>query len=185
MDKFNAKDKVSASLTSKPKEAEGLSLDGHYTVTCFDKYGSQKWEENIDNLVVNVGLDYALDSGVGAGTQITSWFLGLTDGTPTVAAADTMASHAGWAEVVAYDEAARPASTFGAVSSQSIDNVGNEAVYTMNASSTVGGAFLTSDNTKSGTAGTLFSVGAFTGGDRAVVDDDVLQVSYTLNAADA
>ncbi|GAG46997.1 unnamed protein product, partial [marine sediment metagenome] len=32
---------------------------------------------------------------------------GLTDGTPTPAAGDTMASHGGWTEVVAYDEGVR------------------------------------------------------------------------------
>jgi hypothetical protein len=63
-----------------------------------------------------------------------------------------------------------------------ISNSGSPAVYTINGTTTVGGAFLTSDNTKSGTTGTLFSAVDFSApGDRAVVSGDTITVSYSFS----
>jgi hypothetical protein len=46
----------------------------------------------------------------------------------------------------------------------------------------VGGAFLTSNNTKGGTTGTLFSAVDFSApGDRSVVSGDTLTVTYTFS----
>jgi hypothetical protein len=56
----------------------------------------------------------------------------------------------------------------------------------MNASVTIAGAFLTSDNTKGGTSGILFSASTFQApGARAVVSGDTLNVTYefSLDAA--
>jgi hypothetical protein len=55
-------------------------------------------------------------------------------------------------------------------------------VFTMNATATIAGAFVTNENTKSGTTGTLFSVGNFTVGDRTVASGDTLNVTYTFSA---
>jgi len=97
-----------------------------------------------------------------------------------------MASHAGWAEVVAYDEATREVLTLGSVATQSVDNSASKASYAINAdTTTVGGAFITTNSTKSGSTGTLYGVGAFTGGDKAVDDGDTLNVTVTLTAATA
>lgn len=166
-------------------QKQGLGLDGHFNVVCLDKNGKEKWREDISNLVVNAGLDHALDSTLAGGTQIATWYVGLTDGTPTVAAGDTMSSHAGWTEVTAYSEAVRQTFTAGAVSGQSVDNSASTADFSINGTTTVGGCFITSVNTKSGTTGTLFSVGAFSGGDRSASNGDTLQVTYTLTSADA
>ena len=163
---------------------ESQQFKNIWKVIARDKHGEIKWEDEFENIVVNAGLDHALDVVLDSGTQITTWYVGLTDGTPTVAAADTAASHAGWAEVTAYDEANRQTLTLGSVSSQSIDNVGNEAVFTVDTNSTtIGGAFIISDNTKGGTSGTLYAAGAFTGGDKSLDDDDTLTVTVTLTAS--
>jgi hypothetical protein len=95
-----------------------------------------------------------------------------------------MSSHCGWTEVTAYDEAARQAFTPGSVASQSVNNSASKAVFTISSSVTVGGAFLVSNSTKGGTTGTLYSAGAFSGGNRALVDDDVLNVQATFSQAD-
>lgn len=152
-----------------------------------DPNGVLLWEDFIkENLITNVGLDNILDVCFSAATQITSWFIGLTDGTPTVAAGDTAASHAGWVEVTAYDEAARQSFTDGGVSGQSVDNTASPAVFTISTNSTtVGGGFLISNSTKGGTTGTLMSAGAFTGGDKTLDDNDTLSVDLTITAADS
>lgn len=159
-------------------------VKGRYEFECRDASGRLKWRDTIENIVVNTGLDYLLDVALSGGSQLSSWFVGLTDGTPTVAAGDTMSTHAGWSEVTAYSEATRQAWTDGGVSSQSVDNSASKASFSVNGSATVGGAFLASDNTKSGTTGTLYSVGAFSGGDRAVVNGDTLLVTATFTMAD-
>lgn len=155
-----------------------------FYVECFDKNGNLKWEDTIKNLVVNVGLDDALDKYFKGSTYTAAHYVGLTDGTPTVAAADTMASHAGWVEVVAYDEAVRQTLTLGSVSSQSVDNSASKAVFTISSdTTTIGGAFISTDDTRGGSTGTLYGGGAFTAGDKVLDDDDVLNVTVTASAA--
>jgi hypothetical protein len=61
-------------------------------------------------------------------------------------------------------------------------NSASPAVYSINGSTTVGGAFLTSNNTKGGTTGILFSAADFQSpGDRSVVNGDTLTVTYTFS----
>jgi hypothetical protein len=67
-----------------------------------------------------------------------------------------------------------------------ISNSAAVAVFSINGTTTVGGAFLTTDNTKGGTTGTLFSASDFQSpGDRAVVSGDVINLTYqfSLDAA--
>ena len=156
-----------------------------FIVECYSKKtGELKWKEIIENIVVNEGLDDVLDKYYKGSAYTATHYCGLTDGTPTFAAADTMASHAGWSEVTAYDETARQTVTWGTVSSQSVDNSASKAVFTIDTdSTTIGGAFITTDNTKGGTSGTLLGGGAFTGGDKTLSDDDVLNVTVTASAS--
>jgi len=190
-EKAKSTDVMSGSVQKGKGVAEGLKGGGVFTVTCFDKDGNLKWEAESHNLVVNVGLQdmntkYFKGSGYTA-----AWYIGLygSGATNDPAAGDTMASHAGWTEVTAYSQATRPAATFGTATTADpsvIDNSGSVAVFSINGTTTVGGAFLTSDNTKNGTSGTLFSAADFQSpGDRSVVDGDTLNVTYqfSLDAA--
>lgn len=166
--------------------SEGFTIEGYWEVTCRDKCGRIKWRDSIKNLVTDAGLNHLLDVTLSGGTQDTTWFVGLTDGTPTAAAADTMASHAGWTEVTAYDESTRPAWTDGGVSNKSVSNSASTADFTISAdSTTVGGAFLVGDSTKSGTVGTLYAIGAFSAGDKSLDDNDTISVTATFTAAAA
>ena len=161
-----------------------IALTDHFEVECHDKYGTLKWRDTIDNLVVNVGLDDVLDNYLRARMHTSEHYVGLTDGTPTPAAGDTMTSHAGWVEVVAYAEAARQLAQWGAVSGQSANNSANKAVFTINAdATTLGGCFLCTNSAKSGTAGTLYGVGAFNAGDKTLDASDLLNVTVTANAS--
>lgn len=165
----------------------GRQLETHWTVECFDRDGRLKWIEQFDNLVVNVGLDDSLDKHLKGAAYTAAWYVGLADGTPTFAAADTMdGGHAGWTEVTAYDEATRPACVFGAVSGQSVDNSASKAAFTISSNgTTIGGAFLVNQNTKGGATGILYGGGAFAAGDKVLDDNDVLQVTVTATAAAA
>ena len=166
---------------------EKVKAGGVFTVTCYDKDGNLKWEEKTPNLVVNVGLqDMNTKYFTGSGYTAT-WYLGLYGAAATnnPAAGDTMASHAGWTEVTAYSQATRPQAVFGTATTADpsvISNSASVAVFSINGTTTVGGAFLTSDNTKGGTTGILFSAADFQSpGDRAVVSGDTLNVTYTFS----
>lgn len=163
-----------------------LALTSIYHFQCFDKDGNLKWEDTNSNTVVNEGLDDVLDKYLKGSAYTAAFYVGLTDGTPTVAAGDTMSSHAGWAEVTAYDEAVRQTLTLGTVSSQSVDNSASKATFTISTNSTtVGGAFVTTNSTKGGSTGTLYGAAALSAGDKSLDDGDTLQVTVTLTAASA
>lgn len=167
----------------------GLTAGGHFIVECFDKDGNLKWEDTAENAVTGVGLDYLLNISLGAGTQITTWYIGLVDnsGFTTLAAADTAASHGGWTEAASgnYSQTTRPSWT-PSTSSGGAGSVANSSTvnFSMTNSSalTVKGLFLISDNTKGGTSGTLFSTAAFTGGTQATNSGDTLKITYTVSA---
>ena len=141
-----------------------------------------EWQDKIDNLVVNEGLDLYLDSLTSAAVALS---VGLTDGSPTFAGGDTMSSHAGWSEVTNYGEASRISPTFAAASSQSRDNSANVATYSINATVTVGGAFVATNATKGGTSGTLLGGGPFAEGNKAMDSGGTLDVTITLTQAAA
>lgn len=135
----------------------------------------------VPNGITDVGLNHILTTEFNAGAQITAWYIGLVDndGFSAFADEDTMASHAGWDESVAYDEATRPEWTAGDAAERAITNAAT-VDFTMNATATIKGLFITSQNTKSGTTGTLWATAAF-GSTIAVADDDVLKVTYTVS----
>jgi hypothetical protein len=181
---INADSRIGGQARSPSDLSEVTRIHGFWNLLAWDEYGNLIREESWENIVVNEGLDHILSSTLAGGTQITSWYVGLTDGTPTTAAGDTMSSHSGWSEVQAYDEAARPGWTAGSVSSQSVDNSSSKATFTINSdSTTIGGGFLVSDSTKGGTSGTLYSVGAFSGGDLTLNNGSTLDVTATFTTS--
>lgn len=189
IEKTKATDVVSSGLTCNTKAGEDAQATGLFEIKCHDKDGNLKWEAQSKNLVVNTGLAYMAGSALTSTTQVTSWFLGLygAGASNTPAAGDTMASHAGWTEVVAYSNATRVAATFAAATTANpsvVTNSASPATFNINGTTTVGGAFLTSGSAKSGTTGTLFSAADFGApGDRSVVASDTLSVTYTFSLA--
>ena len=186
--KAKATDTTASGLITSPGSSEGVKATGRFVVECYDKDGKLKWVDDSKNLVVNVGLQYMAGTALdGSTSRITSWYLGLYGAASSnnPAAGDTMSSHAGWTEVTDYTEATRPAATFVAATTANpsvVTNSASKAQFTMNATVTVGGAFLTSNNTKGGTSGTLFSAKDFNSpGDRSVVSGDVVLVTYTFS----
>ena len=169
--------------------ANKAKAGGVFHVKCFDKDGNLKWEESAHNLVVNEGLQNMNDEFFTGSGYTAAWYLGLVTGPGsgnTYAAADTLASHAGWTENTDYS-GNRKTATFGTPTTADpsvIDNSGSVAVFNMTGTATIAGAFLASVDT--GTSGVLFSVSNFTSpGDRAVVSGDTLNVTYefSLDAA--
>ena len=180
MENIKTIDAATASLVAGTGAQEGVQTHGYYTVECLDAQGNVKWSEEIKNLVVTVGKNFMLNQTFTGSGYTAVWFLGLVNGAsaPTYNAADTMSSHAGWTEFTAYSNATRPAPTFNAATSGAIATTPTS--FNINGSGTVAGAFMTTNGTISGTTGTLFSAGNFTGGSRTVASGDTLNVTYTL-----
>ena len=166
---------------------EKVKAGGVFTVQCHDKEGNLKWSAEKHNLVVNVGLQ-DMNTKYFAGSAYTAaWYIGLygSGSTNNPAASDTASSHSGWTEITPSSNATRPACSFGsptAADPSVITNSGSPAAFTINATATVGGAFLISNSTKGGTTGILFSASDFAApGDRVVASGDTLNVTYTFS----
>jgi hypothetical protein len=115
------------------------------------------------------------------GTKKPLWYLGLIrdDNYTALAAADTLAAHAGWEEGTEYSEVTRRAWSPGAAAGKAISN--SAAVeFTSSTEQTYKGLFVASENTKSGTTGILWSTGLFDV-EQSMPVGQVLKVYYTLN----
>lgn len=143
------------------------------------------FEREMKNLVMTGGKNDLLDKYFAGSAYTASWFAGLVSSVSfsAYAAADTMASHAGWTEAGATNApnytGNRPAITFAAASggvkaSSSIPTV------TFSASGTVKGLFCTSITTKDGTTGILYSAGNFTAGDAVVSNGYVMTMTFSV-----
>ena len=167
-------------LFGLPRLAVGMST--RYEIECVGPDGCVKWRDGFINLVVTAGLNDLLDKYLKGSSYTASHFVGLTGTAPTFAAGDTMSSHGGWTESTAYSDSTRRTLTLGTVSSGSVDNSASKAVFSINGTATIGGAFVTTNSTKGGTTGTLYGGGAFSGGDKSVTSGDTLNVTVTLSA---
>lgn len=160
-----------------------LVFGGSLSGECVKSDGTTRWSDTMNvNGITTQGLNYILDAGFHNGTAVTTWYMGLVQGssTPTYSAADVMNSHAGWTEYTAYSQTLRVTWDEGAAASGSVTN-STTMDYSMNATGTVAGGFLTSGSAKSGTTGTLWMTASFSGGNQAVGNGDTLKLTYTLN----
>jgi hypothetical protein len=183
----NASEQIAAGVVATTGASEAVKGGGMFRVECHDAQGQVKWSVEKHNLVVNVGLQDMVSKYFTDSAYTAAWYVGIygAGASNNPAAGDTMASHAGWAEVVAYSQSTRPAAVFGTATTANpsvITNSAAPAAFSINGTTVVGGAFLTSNSTKSGTAGVLFSAADFASpGDRSVVSGDTLSVTYTYS----
>lgn len=190
-DHLNASVSLGASLTRVGSWDDNLDTIGIFSVECLDTDGNVKWRDTFPNTVVTVGKNSMLDNFLaGSAFTQTGPFMGLISSTSysAIAAADTMSSHAGWLEA---GNANAPTYTSPRKTcAWSSASAGAKALsaalsFAITGSGTIKGAFITLGtgalSTIDNTAGTLFSAGLFTGGDRAVVNTDTVNVSYSVS----
>jgi hypothetical protein len=187
IEKASSTDIVAAGVSATRSFGEGLKGGGVFKIVCRSEDGALKWEAESHNLVVNVGLQDMNTKYFTGSAYTAAWYLGVygAAASNTPAAGDTMSSHAGWTEVTAYSQSTRPACSFGTATTadpSAISNTASPATFSINGTTVVGGAFLTSSNTKGGTTGILFSAADFQApGDRSVVSGDTVTVTYTFS----
>ena len=145
--------------------------------------------EVFPNLVTNVGRADLNDKYLKGSTYTQTIRMGLK-GTGSAANGDTQASHAGWLEQGLANAPTytgnRKDVTMGSstVASPAVSTSPVQA-FAITSSGTVHGCFINNGGsaTKDNTTGILFSAGDFTGGSKAVVNLDTLNVTYTLSTS--
>jgi hypothetical protein len=172
-------DGAGAGLVARHEVNDFVGVAGKFIVTCRDAEGNIRWEDGFPNLVVTTGKNDLLNKYFLGSAYTATFFVGLK-GTGTIAAGDTMASHAGWTDITGYSNVTRPAFSPASSTAGSSTNSGSPAVFNMNASNTIAGCFITTSSTVGGTAGILFSAADFASS-RAVLSGDTLTVTYTVS----
>jgi hypothetical protein len=189
--KSSMAENIQASVGKTAQGEEMTGLGGVYTMTCYDKDGNIKWEDQFHNLVVNQGLQDLNTKYFKGVTYTAAWYLGLVDGAtaPSYLAGNTLASHASWTEIAGTGFGGtvytgnRKTATFGTATTADpsvIDNSASTAVFSIAASATIAGAFLCDQATSN--TGVLFSAGNFTGGSKTVASGDTVNVTYQFSA---
>lgn len=187
----HARERNDATVIRGSAQGEMAQARGRYEIECRDRNGRLQWRETIDNVVCTVGKNLALDTFLaGAAYTVTGPYMGLISSVSytAVAVGDTMTSHAGWLEAGGTNAptysgnrktAAWSAATAGAKS------LSAALAYAITSTGTIKGAFMTygtgASATKDDTGGTLWSAGVFSTGDKAVVNGDTLNVSYSTS----
>lgn len=150
-------------------------------IEVYDKNGILKFEDEVLNGITDVGIQALLDAYFNAGTQPANFYIGLIDNDTfsALAAADTMASHAGWDEDTTYSEGTRPEWAPGAAASRAVTN-SVTVDFSVNGTAAIYGIFVTTNSTKSGTTGVLWATAAFSSV-ASVENGDTLKVTYTVS----
>ena len=142
------------------------------------------------NICTDEGLNALLDIMFDAGTQITAWYVFLYTGSAVIAGSTYAVPTC--TESILNDEAvggSRVAYDPAPASGKSMTNSASKAVFTISDTVTIIGAALVGGGTAASTpqdaagGGTLYCGSNF-GASKACVDNDVLNVTITLTAAD-
>lgn len=180
MDRLRIEDGALAVVERGRDVRERPKMKGRFKVEVWRK-GKLVHDVDVTNGITDVGMNFLLDQVFRNQSGVAQWYIGLVDnaGFSAFANADTMGSHAGWAEFTTYSEGARQAWTTVAASGRSITNT-TAATFTMSASGTLHGIFVTSSTTLGGSSGTLWSTGALAA-NLPVSSSDVVKITYTVS----
>lgn len=188
MDLTIFRDNADLRYAAKHQRESGLNFHGHvYT----DHFRDGKLLHHCDqggNTFTTEGMARILNIVFRAQTTESAIYVGIFKSNVTPAVGDTAAAKLGAAGTYGecqdadYDSPAtnKPAYTIASTSTASCTNAASAASFTMNASITVYGAFLSTAAAKTANTGTLFCAKAFSSS-RAVIADDVLSVTYVIS----
>ena len=182
----SALDRLVATLQARATIEESAKIIGTFQMKCYTKDGELIWEADAKNMLVDVGVQYLLNT-ISAAPTVAGPFLGLLGGAGTVVGGDTMGTHAGWTEVggtnVPAYSGVRPTAVFNAAAGRA-KAMPTPASYTFTSGGTVVGGFLVlgtgAVSTKDSTAGVLYSAGTFAVA-QPVIATNVLTVGYSTN----
>jgi hypothetical protein len=178
-------DHVSAGLVARTEGGEELKTMGWYDFECYDSEGNLKWVDRAYNVVATQGKNFILDQVLGLvnpGSNVLRVGLSTTTGV----AGDTYATRGTLVEGTSYS-GNRGTPSFAAASGGA-KATSAAVAFSITGTMTVTGAILVYGNATNlntpGDTGTasaiLISTGSFSGGSRAVINGDTLNVTYTL-----
>ena len=182
------RDNADLRYAAKHQRESGLNFHGHvYT----DHFRDGKLLHHCDqggNTFTTEGMARILNIVFRAQTTEAAIYVGIFKSNVTPAVGDTAAAKLGAAGTYGecqdadYDSPStnKPAYTIASTSTASCTNAASAASFTINASITIYGAFLSTAAAKTANTGTLFCAKAFSSS-RAVIADDVLAVTYVIS----
>lgn len=159
---------------------ELVKQKGWFDVECWNPDGTLAWKDRWDNGATSTALNDILSVYFASGTQKTTWYLGLINnsGFSALAAADTIASHAGWTELTDYSESVRQTWSPTAPAGGSVTNSSSPSFTNVTNGNVVNGAFLVSDSTKGGTTGTMWATSSASS-PQTLQSGQILKINYT------
>jgi hypothetical protein len=191
--KLAIRDKMEASVEKGAGGMSGVSIGSVWDWECYGKNGKLKWKDKTKNTVHREGLVELLNVMFHGQTAPATWYLALFESDTSMTAGTSTYGTRAYTECTAYDEGTRgeyveaTASTAGTCS---ITNSANKATFTINDTKTIyggamvggtAGTFFSTKNDSASTRGVLFCASKFTVA-KAVVNDDVIKLTVTVNA---
>ncbi len=168
--------KIHSDIKMIAKNQNEIQIGHTFRFKCF-RNGLEIWREKFNNLVVDVGLNYALDAAYNGSSM--TLFCGLK-GVGAAVASDVLSSHSNWNEITNFAESGRPQLTFGTVASKSVTAGG--VTFSITATTAIAGALVAGNITKGGVTGTLVGAGDFAA-TRNVLDGDTIVVTVSATAS--
>jgi len=182
-EKLNAREAAGAALTRHGEVSEALVPVGLFHAELI-RDGKVIWTDTWNNLVTTQGKNAMLDKFLGLQAAYAAISIGLH--TTVGDANSTYAAPSPQVESVVYSNATRGVPAFSAAAAGA-KATSAAVAFTINGGATLAGAFCAIGaagvTTKSDTAAAssvLLSSGAFSGGARAVISGDTLNVTYSL-----
>ncbi len=189
IDLGNIRDSAEARYAAKHFMESGINFHGHVFTKHFREGKLIHECDQGGNTFTTEGLNYLLEVMFGTTSKAGSaiFYVGIFKNNVTPALGDTVAAKLGAAGTYGecqdadYDSPAtnKPSYTIAEAASSSCTNAAAAASFTIAASITVYGAFLSTVAAKTATTGYLMCAKKFTAS-RAVIDNDVLAVTYVI-----
>ena len=182
-DKMSIGEHISFTRRRRKNIFDGVTLEGRFWGV--QRRGGKILQHlEVHNTVMDAAKNDIWEVYFRSGTQklITAWAMGLISAasyTTGIAAANTLASHAGWIEYTGYTQTNRPLWNPAAAASRAIANT-TGCTFTFNSTGTLKGIFIASNIAKSSTSGILYSAGTFSS-EQDVVPDDEISLIYGTN----
>ena len=149
-------------------------VKNRWQVECRDRAGNLKWSEDVDNLVVEQGINDFLTQYFKGSSYTATWFVGLKSEGSAVDG-DTASSHS-WSEFTSYN-GVRKTLSLGTAAGKSLPST-SAAMFSITGAGSVAGGFLQTTNT--GTGGVLYGVVDFATV-RTVGPGDIINVNTALS----
>lgn len=158
-----------------------LNFGGIYRITHTNSNGEIISVDEVKNIVPNQGLQF-FNNVIFGGQSSSAFYIGLYTNNYTPVASDTMSSFITSAsEIIGYNEVTRPVYT-AVINTVNVSNTASKATFSVNATATARGAFLSTSSIKNGVAGSLISASLFSSA-KALTAGDTLTVEYIFTGS--